>query len=187
MSDGQLGPWIPSTAEERLDRLDSLANIRQLAMRYGRAIDARDLDSLVDLFAPDVRVGRTEQGRDALRRWFDDELRRFRSSIHFVVNHVVDFEDADNATGVVYCRDELEYPDTDEWKVGAIQYWDRYIRVDGVWCFKRRKFHRWYIVDALERPGHGAGVAKETSGLNIVQLPDAYDTWGDFWAEKGNA
>ncbi len=181
MSGGRLGSWEPGTAEERLDRLDSLANVRQLAMRYGRAIDARDLDALVELFVPDVRVGRNEQGRGALREWFDGALRRPRSTIHFVMNHVIDFEDAENATGVVYCRDELEYPDTGEWRVGTIQYWDRYVRVDGVWCFKWRKFHRWYIVDALDRPGHGAGVAEEVSGLNTRQLPDVYGTWSDFW------
>lgn len=154
-------------------------------MRYARAVDSRDLDALVDLFEPDVPVGRAERGRDALRRWFDSTLRNSMTTIHFVMNHIVDFDDADHASGVVYCRDELEYPQTGEWKVGTIQYWDRYVRVDGTWCFARRRFHRWYIVGALELPGHGAGVAAEAehSGLATRQLPDAYPSWGEFWAE----
>ena len=43
---------------------------------------------------------------------------------------VIDFHDADHASGVVYCRDELERPDTGEWAVGTIQYWDDYKRTD---------------------------------------------------------
>jgi SnoaL-like domain len=182
MTTGRLGSWEPATLEERVDRLDSLAQIRQLAMRYGQAIDARDLDKLVDLFAPDVRVGRQgEGGRAVLRAWYDDALRQPRTSIHFMINHIVDFDDADHAHGVVYCRDELERPESGHWEVGTIQYWDRYARYDGAWCFVERKFHRWYIVDALERPAHGAGL-NEGEVLFSRQLPEAYPTWAAFWA-----
>jgi hypothetical protein len=154
----RLGTWAPATAEERLDRLESLAEIRQLPVRYALAIDSRDMDALVDLFVPDVRVGRDESGRDALKRWFTDTMRRPKTSVHFVGNHIVDFDDADHAHGIVYCRDELEHPARGEWEVGMLQYWDSYVRVDREWCFARRRFHRWYLVDALTRPSHGAGV-----------------------------
>ena len=49
--------------------------IRQLAHRYAVSIDARDLDALVALFVPDVRVGREASGRDALRADFERQLR----------------------------------------------------------------------------------------------------------------
>jgi hypothetical protein len=68
--------------------------------------------------------------------------------------------------------------------VGTIQYWDTYARVDGEWCFERRRFHRWYIVDALERPDHGAGVAGE-GALTTNQLPEAFATWAPFWQDQG--
>jgi hypothetical protein len=181
MTRGRLGEWEPATLEERVDRIESLAQIRQVAMRYGQAVDARDLDALVGLFAPDVRVAKHETGRDALKRWYDAALRKPRSSIHFVINHIVDFDDADHAHGVVYCRDELEFAESGEWQVGTIQYWDRYQRFDGDWCFVQRKFHRWYIVDALERPAHGAGVNADES-LFSRQLPEAYRTWDAFWS-----
>jgi hypothetical protein len=184
MTRGRLGQWQPATVEERVDRLESLAQIRQLAMRYGMAIDARDLDMLVDLFAPDVRVGRELRGREALRAWYDHALRTPRTSVHFVVNHIVDFDDADHAAGVVYCRDELERPELGEWQVGTIQYWDRYERFDGAWCFVERTFHRWYLVDALERPAHGAGLNADDP-LFSRQLPEVYPTWDAFWSESG--
>jgi hypothetical protein len=171
----------PGSLESRLDRLESLAEIRQLPQRYALAVDSRDLDTLVALFVPDVQVGRQEQGREALKVWFRQALSRMKSTVHFVGNHVIDFDSEDGAHGVVYCRDELDYPDRGEWQVGVLQYWDTYRRVDGEWLFERRKFHRWYIVDALTRPSHGAGV--DGARLSTTQLPEAFPTWSAFWAE----
>jgi hypothetical protein len=44
-------------------------------------IGSRDLDALVSLFVNDVRVGREERGRDALRRNFEVQLSRIGVSI----------------------------------------------------------------------------------------------------------
>lgn len=179
----RLGPWQPATTEDRLDRLESLAEIQQLAQRYAVAVDSRNLEDLVGLFTADVRVGPDESGRPALHRWFGEILRGFRVSIHLVSNHVIDFADADHARGIVYCRDQLERPATGRWDVGELQYWDRYVRVDGEWYFQRRKFHRWYLADALERPAHGAGVNDGSDPLPAGQLPDAFESWSRFWAD----
>jgi hypothetical protein len=174
------GPWA-ATGEERLDRLESLLAIQQLAFRYAAAVDARDLDALVSLFTPDVRVGRNESGRAALRAWFDEILRGSRVTIHLVGNHVVDFDDRDHARGIVYCQDELEHPHSGSWQRGKLQYWDQYRRVGETWYFARRQFHRWYLVDALERPAHGAGVNTGFDPLPAGLLPDAYPSWSRFW------
>jgi hypothetical protein len=176
----RLGSWEPASLDERLDRIESLAQIHQLPYRYALALDSRDMDSLVALFVPDVQVGRDQRGRDALKAWFTKTMSRPKTSIHFVGNHIVDFDDRDHAHGIVYCRDELEQRDA--WEVGMLQYWDTYVRVDGEWCFERRRFHRWYIVDALTRPGHGAGVG-DSASLTTHQLPEAFETWERFWAE----
>ena len=53
----------------RLDRLESLDEIRQLAAKYSLSLDMRDLDAHVNLFAPDIRVSRELTGRAALKRW----------------------------------------------------------------------------------------------------------------------
>jgi hypothetical protein len=176
----RLGHWSPRGVEDRLDRLESLAEIQQLPQRYALAVDSRDMDALADLFAPDVRVSRNEAGRDALKAWFTRVLQVPRTSVHFVGNHIVDFDDADHAHGIVYCHDELERPASGEWEMGKLQYWDQYVRVEGEWCFARRKFHRWYIVDALDRPAHGAGVGSDP--LTAIQLPEAFATWTSYWA-----
>lgn len=183
VTQGRLGPWEPKTLDERVDRMESLAQIRQLVMRYAHAIDSRNIDAMAGLFAPNVRVGKKESGREAIGKWYDRALRNPKTSIHFVVNHIIDFDDADHARGVVYCRDELEMVESGEWQVGTIQYWDTYERFDGEWCFVERKFHRWYIVDALTRPGHGAGLNTDDP-LFARQLPEAYPTWHEFWARE---
>jgi hypothetical protein len=176
----RLGEWEPSSLEDRLARLESLASIHQLAYRYALAVDSRDTSGLASLFAPDVKVG-SETGRAALATWFDQILRRPKASVHYVVNHIVDFDGPMSATGVVYCRDELEWIEDGTWQVGALQYWDRYVNIDGEWCFERRRFCRWYLTDALTRPQVGAGVNDGHDPLRAEQLPAAFPTWGRFW------
>jgi hypothetical protein len=173
-----LGDWQPSTPDERLDRMESLASIQQLAFRYGLAVDSKNLDAMAALWSPEVRGG-----REGIRRSFTGAMSGFRSSIHFVVNHIIDFQDADHASGIVYCRDELEMERTGEWHVGTIQYWDTYLRTDGEWGFTRRRFHRWYIADALTRPAHGLGVPPPAEGrLTTHQLPEAFESFHAFRA-----
>ena len=55
--------------EERIDRLESLDEIRQLAAKYSVTLDMRDIDMHVNLFVPDVRVGKEESGRQSLKKW----------------------------------------------------------------------------------------------------------------------
>lgn len=172
--------------DTRIDRMESVEQIRQLAARYALALDTRNFDDMVKLFMPNVQVGRDQFGRDKLRAWFVKTMMNTKSSIHFVGNHIIDLDpdDPDKAQGVVYCRDELERGDI--WIVGKIQYWDSYVREEGRWYFQRRKLMRWYAVDALDRPGHGKDVTVERGGdwaLQTGQLPDAWPSWEKYWTE----
>jgi hypothetical protein len=155
--------------------------LRQLAYRYAEAVDGRDLDGLVALFVPDVRVGRDRHGRDALAAWFDPVLRTFGVSIHFVGNHRITL-DGERASGVVYCRAEHEVDD--RWLVMMIQYWDSYRRHDGEWLFERRKEKVFYGADQLDRP---TGPLKNRwPGREPVaaDLPSAWPSWDRFWARE---
>ena len=95
----RLGTWVPTGVEERLDRMESLAAIQQLPPRYGLCLDSRDMDAMVELFVPDVRVGRDQTGREALKRWFTVTMSKMGASVHFVGNHIIDFDAADHAHG----------------------------------------------------------------------------------------
>src|SRR5438445_2447880 len=77
--------------QRKIDRLDSIEQIRQLVSRYALALDSRDVPALVDLFVEDVQVGRGQQGRDALAAWFDPILRPYRTTFHLIGNHIIDF------------------------------------------------------------------------------------------------
>ena len=72
--------------ERRIDRLESIDEIRQLVAKYSVSLDMRDLDAHVNLFAPDIRVSKTKTGRAHLRRWLDDTLRlQFTGTSHIRV------------------------------------------------------------------------------------------------------
>ena len=173
--------WKPTTSEARLDRLESLEAIRQLPHRYAQFLDSRNIEELVKLFPVDVRVGKEKFGREELVKWFSTTMSKPKVSIHFVANHTIDMQDADHASGIVYCHDQLEQRNG-EWHTGFLQYWDSYERHDGQWQFRHRKFHRWYMVDALTRPTPYAG--NDDRSLTTHPLPDAYPSWARFWKEQ---
>lgn len=152
--------------------------IRQLASRYAVAIDSRDLDTLVNLFVEDVRVGRDRVGRDALRANFTEQLRDLGVTILLVGNHVISVVDDDHATGIVSCRGEIEMGD--QWVVQAIQYHDTYERRDGTWFFVRRRHLLFYGADILDRP-IGLPLAHwPASATGKGELPEALSTWQEF-------
>lgn len=162
-----------------VERLLAYAEIGQLAARYAVATDARDLDALVALFVDDVQVGRDRVGRAALKEFFTRSLRDVGVTILNVGTHVIEFDDADHARGVVYCRGEIQVGD--RWVVQAIQYRDTYERRDGHWYFVRRKHLLWYGRDVGTSPLGlpPANWPEHHSGWG--ELPEAWPTWSAFW------
>ena len=145
--------------EERVERLESIEEIRQLVSKYALSLDMRDLDAHVNLFVPDIRVSHDKAGRRYLKRWLDDTLRlQFTGTSHHVGNHVIEFDDADHAHGIVYSKNEHETPskDGDEWVIMQMMYWDNYERLDGPdgqrWYFRRRLPCYWYAADLNKPP-----------------------------------
>jgi hypothetical protein len=161
--------------------LQAYEAIRQLAARYAVAVDARDLDRLVELFVPDVRVGALGSGRDALRRSFERSLRGIGVSILNVGTHLIELIGDERAIGTVYCKAELQ--DGSRWIHQAIAYLDDYEQVDGTWLFVRRDHHLFY----------GAVVGANPLGLPPAHWPEHHDGWGtvpeqweswrSFWAD----
>jgi hypothetical protein len=173
---------------DELDRLLSLEAIRGLALRYALAVDGKDLDTLATLFAPDVDNGRHGTGPDGVRRFFDQSLRKFHSSMHLVANHVIDLDDDDDddhAGGVVYCLAQHHVLEPDHWFDEALAYWDSYERIEGEWRFRRRRVRSWYR-QHIGHPEHGTGRTVpdvETSGPKRGgRLPEAFATFEAFWS-----
>tara|TARA_R110002049_G_scaffold66364_3_gene173255 strand:+ start:482 stop:1123 length:642 start_codon:yes stop_codon:yes gene_type:complete len=170
----------------RIDRLESLDEIRQLAAKYSLSLDMRDMDAHVNLFVDDIRVSREHTGRAHLKRWLDDTLRlQFTGTSHHIGNHIIEFEDPDRAHGVVYSKNEHETPCADgssEWVIMQMLYWDNYERRDGRWYFRRRLPCYWYATDLNKPP----------VGDNKMRWPDRepyqgayhelWPSWTEFWA-----
>ena len=166
--------------EARIDRIESRQAIADLAARYARAVDARDIEAWLALFVDDVDCGKRGRGREALRGFIEPNLRTFYRSVHFIGGHVIDLDDADPdaATGTVYCR--AEHEDGDRWVAMAIVYFDEYARRDGRWYFVRRAEKHWYSVDVLERPTAPFQQWERWADRH-PDLPADFESWRPFW------
>jgi hypothetical protein len=177
-----------TSLENRIERVEAQLAIQQLPPRYALAVDSRDLDGLVGLFAPDVDCGRWGKGREALKRFYEPTLRGFYRSHHQICGHVIDLLGPDEARGTTYCR--AEHEDMDRWFVMSICYFDEYQRVDGRWCFKRRMEQHWYSADHPERPNDGDGFQRwprYTGSRYQPALPQHWPSWKAYWDNAGEA
>ncbi len=171
------------TVAERLDRLESLEQIRMLPAKYALALDMRDLDAWVGLFPEDIKVGQDQVGRAHLKGWIDATLRnQFTTTSHHIGGHIIEFKDADNACGVVYSKNEHETGP--EWVIMQMLYWDDYQRIDGRWYFRRRLPCYLYASD-LNKPPIGEKKmrwpGREPYDGGWHQL---WPSWQAFWANK---
>ncbi len=167
--------------EQRIDRLESLDEIRQLVAKYALTLDMRDLDAHVNLFAADIRVGKGKLGRSHLKRWLDDTLRlQFTGTSHHVGNHVIELRDSDHAIGVVYSKNEHEAGD--QWVIMQMLYWDEYERIDGRWLFRRRLPCYWYATDLNQPPIGEEKMRWPDRERYSGSYHDLWPSWREFWA-----
>ncbi|WP_375739940.1 nuclear transport factor 2 family protein [Pseudomonas boanensis] len=171
------------TLQSRLDRLESLEEIRMLPAKYALALDMRDLDAWVGLFPEDIKVGQDKIGRAHLKAWIDDTLRlQFSTTSHHIGGHIIEFKDPDNASGVVYSKNEHEAGP--EWVIMQMLYWDDYQRIDGRWYFRRRLPCYLYASD-LNRPPIGEKKmrwpGREPYDGSWHEL---WPSWKTFWNNK---
>ena len=174
---------MSDTFAARLDRLESIEAIRQLAGKYSLSLDMRDLDAHVNLFAPDIQVGRKGTGRAALKAWVDETLReQFTGTSHHVGQHIIEFVDPDHAVGVVYSKNEHETGP--EWVIMQMLYWDDYARIDGQWFFRRRLPCYWYATD-LNKPPIGERKMRWPGREPYAgTFHDLFPSWQAFWAAR---
>lgn len=170
---------------DALEELIAREHIKQLAVRYALAVDAKDLDALATLFPEDVNNGRYGPGADGVRRHFDHVLRRFHCSMHMIGNHLIDFDGPERAHGVVYCRANHHVLEPEHWWDMALAYWDTYERHGDSWFFRRRKAAPWYTQPfghPTESPVRSIPEVAEEGSMRGARMPDAFGTVDAFWA-----
>lgn len=171
--------------EARIDRLESLDAIRQLAAKYSLALDMRDMDAMVNLFEENVRVGKDASGRQALRAYMDGTLRSpFTGTSHHIGGHIIEFDDPDHAHGICYSKNEHETGD--EWVIMQMMYADNYVRMDGRWYFARRLPLYWYATD-LNKPPVGDNKMR-WPGTEWVEgnFHKLFPSFAEFWEREGD-
>jgi len=165
----------------RLDRLESRDEIRQLISKYSLALDMRDMDAMANLFVEDVAVGKGKSGRQALRAWLDDTMRKqFDGTSHHVGTTIIEFVDANNAVGIVYSKNEHETGA--EWVIMQMMYYDTYARVSGRWCFRRRQPLYWYATDLNKPPVGGRKMRWPGREPYEGAFHALFPSWKEFWA-----
>lgn len=166
--------------QAQIDRIDAHIQIQQLAQRYAFAVDARDLDTVVSLYVPDIaRADMAGSGRAELKKLLDERMKLFYRTMHQVVAHAIDLVDADHATGKVYTRAEHERGD--EWIDMAVCYFDRYERRDGTWLFASRSLHPLHVSTLADRPQPPYKAPFWAPQRTLI--PDVWPTWAAFWAD----
>jgi uncharacterized protein (TIGR02246 family) len=133
------------------DGADRIA-LRDLVERYALAVDARDIDTVVNLFTEDgVMLSHlmpgTEgtplerQGHEQLRRALELGLAQYRRTTHVIGGQVIQIE-GDESVGTVACLAHHVYG-TDQGDerllVMAIRYHDHYSKRQGSWRFAERR------------------------------------------------
>ncbi len=126
------------------------AQCQALSIAYARAVDFRDYDSFVDLFAEDgvLDTGKPLEGRAAIARAMSrrpDELR----SRHVLTNIFIDVLSPTEARGISYLTlyrhvgpESLEHgPVALEGPAAVGHYEDRFVKTQAGWKFERRKLH----------------------------------------------
>lgn len=168
----------------RLDRLESRDEIRQLLSKYSLALDMRDMDAMANLFVADVKAGQGQSGRQALRDWLADTMRKqFDGTSHHVGTTIIEFVDPDNAVGIVYSKNEHETGA--EWVIMQMMYYDTYRRDGGRWYFRRRQPLYWYATD-LNKPPIGSRKMRWPGREPYEGAFHAlFPSWKDFWARQG--
>jgi uncharacterized protein (TIGR02246 family) len=158
----------------RIQRLEDERELRELAARYGRAIDDRDIAGVKELFCPDgeFRDGTGNAlatGREAIGDYYRGFVDSYTFSIHVPLTQLVESIEGDEARGWVLGRAELG--EADRTGVATMRYEDEYRRIGGRWRFASRTTRIYYFCAWAEIGALGA-TADRVRFRGVPRLPD---------------
>lgn len=142
--------------EARIARLEAESAIRQLIARYTFTIDDRRRADVAALFAEDAEVCSADgvmnaRGIDAIMAMYEGRFSALGAGAHYMHDVALDFEDADNATGLV--SGHAEVVRNGQMMVTSLRYHDRYRLTAQGWRFARRQINFLYYVPVQDYPG----------------------------------
>ena len=142
---------------------DDHVALRRLADAYAIAIDSRDREGLLRLFAPGAELA-LHNGDGAepvvgltgerIASVIDMLAEAYRWTFHLVGNHVCEVE-GDRACGTTYCVAHHWLADGPVDEAQLIRYEDEYVRDEAGWRFASRRLRRLW---SETRPAASAGI-----------------------------
>lgn len=133
------------------DRAGDIADIIRATHLYARGLDCFDPKEALSAFTVDgawdaSAVGLTRyEGHEQLLDFFERDAEAVDKQFHVITNHIVDFQDDDNATGTNYVFSEAEMKNGAAIKAIALNT-DRYVRTSEGWKIAER------VITALTTP-----------------------------------
>lgn len=136
---------VPEFFKQRIDRLESRSDIRDLASDYCHGFDKRDYDRFLSIWWPDCAwdIGPpfgSFTGHEGIHTAVQEVLwPSWKESHHLTTNLRIEFIDADNAEAMcdVDCMGLLT--DETECTIVGATYYDTLQRREGVWKIAKRK------------------------------------------------
>lgn len=143
-----------------VDRLASTEEIKQIACRYARGVDRLDAVCMRSAYHPDATDEHGPYGGNA-HEFCGTIISRSASAsvatMHAILNHIIEFDDADHARGEVYNISYRVRPpegDQEYLDIAWGRYLDRYERREGRWAIAHRIWvHEFSHRTPLQRSG----------------------------------
>ena len=165
-----------------LDALVAREEIRQLPLRYAKAVEQRDVEAMVELFVPDARFGAFGDGPEALRSMMTGFLADSLATVILVANHLIDLADADHARGEVWAQALTQDPSG--YTEQLLRYDDRYERRDGVWLFVHRRHRLWFGHRPDTSPFDQDPANWPTAQVGVGDVPLADERFRAWWESR---
>jgi len=129
--------------EHRIKGLEDKQAVADLLIRYGQVVDDQDADGVRELFTEDARFHSANglmdgRGIEGVMQHLASRWDIIKTSYHITRGHILDTDQPDEATGVLFSHAEIARDGTP--MISACRYDDRYRRVEGNWRFAERKF-----------------------------------------------
>lgn len=131
----------------RIAALEARNDIVDLIVAYFERVDARDIEGLVELFAPAAELlapGHPLRGHAEIRAFYTWRLPQFEFTNHYPHAETVIFEDENLARGRI--TGHAEHGIANTCNLAALRYQDRYVRTEDRWCFSFRRIETVYFL-----------------------------------------
>ena len=143
------------TLENRIEWMETRAELTELVTRYGKAIDERDILGLAALFTADGHLYSRDrqldaQGTAGILRVYKGVFDSLGPSFHWHHGHIIERDAADpnRARGELMAHSETFR--NGEQYLAALRYKDIYRREDGVWKFEDRELGFLYFASMAD-------------------------------------